>query len=116
MHVRQTVTKGYGVFAPKAYAKDAMVLRHEILAVPESESSKIQKTFLDSYLFLLGGVYFIALGEGSLLNHSLSPNLYYTFRKKQRQIEFYSLRRIAKGEELTIDYEWESYPWEKSSG
>ncbi len=114
MKVKHTKDKGNGVFAEKNYPKDKLILRHEILPVPASESAKIQKTFLDNYMFMMGGIFFMALGEGSLLNHCDDPNVYYTFRKKTRQIEFYSLRKIKKGEELTIDYEWDSYPWKKS--
>ena len=113
MNVRQAGDKGKGVFANKRYAKGALVLSHEILAVPDGKSAKVRETFFDDYMFFIGGVYFLALGEGSLLNHSADPNLYYTFRKKTRRIEFYALRTLRKDEELTIDYEWDSYPWEK---
>ena len=40
--------------------------------------------------------------ELSYINHSCSPNTY--MRRAYRKVEFYSLRRIRKGEELTCDY------------
>lgn len=116
MRVKHIAEKGKGVFAQKRYVEGELVLCHEILAVPDDEADKIQKTFLDNYLFLINDVYFIALGQGSLINHSADPNLYYTFRKRKQQIEFYALRPIKKGEEFTIDYEWDSYPWEETKG
>jgi SET domain-containing protein len=40
--------------------------------------------------------------ELSYINHSCSPNTY--MRRAYRQVEFYTLRKIKKGEELTCDY------------
>ena len=36
------------------------------------------------------------------INHSCDPNTF--MRRAYRQVEFYSLRKIRKGEELTCDY------------
>lgn len=36
------------------------------------------------------------------INHSCDPNTY--MRRAYRKVEFYALRRIRKGEELTCDY------------
>lgn len=40
--------------------------------------------------------------ELSYINHSCDPNTY--MRRAYRKVEFYSLRKIRKGEELTCDY------------
>ncbi|MFN4284680.1 MAG: SET domain-containing protein [Lacibacter sp.] len=40
--------------------------------------------------------------ELSYINHSCNPNTY--MRRAHRKVEFYSLRPIKKGEELTCDY------------
>ncbi|HMO32426.1 MAG TPA: SET domain-containing protein [Lacibacter sp.] len=40
--------------------------------------------------------------ELSYINHSCNPNTY--MRRAYRRVEFYSLRPIRKGEELTCDY------------
>lgn len=40
--------------------------------------------------------------ELSYINHSCNPNTY--MRRAYRKVEFYTLRRIRKGEELTCDY------------
>jgi SET domain-containing protein len=40
--------------------------------------------------------------ELSYINHSCSPNTY--MRRAYRRVEFYSLKKIKKGEELTCDY------------
>ena len=40
--------------------------------------------------------------ELSYINHSCGPNTY--MRRAYRRVEFYSLKKIKKGEELTCDY------------
>jgi len=40
--------------------------------------------------------------ELSYINHSCNPNTY--MRRAFRRVEFYALRKIRKGEELTCDY------------
>lgn len=44
----------------------------------------------------------IQRNELSYINHSCNPNTY--MRRAYRKVEFYSLRPIKKGEELTCDY------------
>jgi len=40
--------------------------------------------------------------ELSYINHSCNPNTY--MRRAYRRVEFYALKQIKKGEELTCDY------------
>src|SRR5208282_1450471 len=57
---------------------------------------------LDNYWTLDGAV----RGSGAeRVNHSCDPNLYAEIRG--HRVYFYSLRRIKKGEELTVDYQFE---------
>ena len=46
----------------------------------------------------------IALGLGSLFNHTSNPNVSYTGHAGDKTIIFTAMRDIAAGEELTIDY------------
>lgn len=46
----------------------------------------------------------VALGAGSLFNHSSTANLKFQARQDQRAIAFIAQRDIAKGEELVVDY------------
>jgi SET domain-containing protein len=48
--------------------------------------------------------YAIALGNGSLFNHSYEPNVVYLMRTRSAQIWFQTVRDIEAGEELTINY------------
>ena len=46
----------------------------------------------------------LALGQGSLYNHSSHPNAHGEPRLRERVIEFTAARPIGRGEEITIDY------------
>lgn len=49
----------------------------------------------------------LALGLGSLFNHSRAPNVAPTLRPARQEIAFWAEREIAAGEELTVDYGYE---------
>ena len=46
----------------------------------------------------------MALGYGSLYNHSFKPNARYTKGPAEMAIKFSALRDIAAGEEILINY------------
>ena len=64
-------------------------------------------TGLAGFCFLWGeGTVALALGYGSLYNHSFAPNARYD--DEGRQVKVYSaIRDIAAGEEITINYNGE---------
>jgi len=73
--------------------------------VPRDESRILKETSLDSYIFQWGGgCTAIALGLGSLYNHSYEPNAQYHQDTHNRHLEFVALRAICCGEEITINY------------
>ncbi len=60
---------------------------------------------LEHYLFGgRNGDLLLALGVGSLFNHSKQPNLSYTVDQQLQLIHFRAARDIAANEELTIFY------------
>merc|ERR1719272_2577315 len=63
-------------------------------------------TLLEHYLFVdqQNRDMLLALGVGSLFNHSESPNLSYILDSKTDTIRFYTCRAIDAGEELFIFY------------
>lgn len=106
--------KGRGVFTKCTFNTGVQVLRNPVIYISKSEQSAVDKSIMNKYAFYLCGKYLICLGEGSLLNHSDKPALLYSFNKKLKTIDFYAARHIKIGEELTIDYGWEKYPWNKN--
>ncbi len=49
----------------------------------------------------------MVLGYGSLFNHSYKPNAKYVFSFQQRFLVFKSIKDIAAGEEITVNYNFD---------
>jgi SET domain-containing protein len=101
--IKQT-PHGRGVFADRDYRRGDMVEACECIFVrtkylPDSNP-------LSYYAFWVRrGVVALALGNGSLYNHSSTPNIYYTDSYLEPGIlKLYAYRDIKAGEELTIIY------------
>ncbi len=46
----------------------------------------------------------LALGFGSMYNHSYQPNVAYKIKAKTKSIEFVALKNIKKNEEIVVNY------------
>jgi SET domain-containing protein len=107
--VRTAKGKGRGVFASEPIFKGELIEVCPVLPIPKREEKYINMTILSAYWYGWGKTYergCIAFGYGSLYNHSYSPNARYRFYQKQKQIRYYALRDIKKGEEITINYNY----------
>ncbi len=105
--------KGRGVFAVCDIPKGTLIERVPCLQVPEPEIYDTkEESALASYAFGWDeDTVIIALGYGSLYNHSFEPNAhYYTDAPLTQSYE--ALRDIREGEEITISYTGD--PGEKS--
>lgn len=99
--------KGRGVVANRAIARGEVVERSPVIVVPPEQCESLEKTILDVYVFLWGAdkeSLAVALGVGSLFNHSYSPNVVYTRELESGTILFTALADIAAGTELTVNY------------
>ena len=99
--------KGRGVVAQRLFRAGETVERPPVLVVPADEAPLIRDTRLAHYYFEWGDdctQAAIALGYGSLYNHSYTPNARYEFREDEDCLEFIALREIKPGEEITINY------------
>lgn len=96
--------KGRGVFATRAFRRGEVVEVAPVLVLPPDQQDRIDGTVLDSYVFAWGGTVAIALGFGSIYNHSWSPNLEYRKRLEAGVLEFVAIADVAEGEELTTNY------------
>ncbi len=104
---RDTASAGRGVFACRQIAQGEIIERAPVIVIPPGDLDLIDKTILNSYYFLWGrdgasGA--IALGVGSLFNHSANPNADYRKRFAEQIIEFIAIREIQDGEEISINY------------
>ena len=104
IEVKHTKTKGRGVFAREFIAADTVFERVPLLIIPAKEILQAETdTTLLGYIFEYKKHVALALGYGSLYNHSYNPNARYDDIGRQTK-EFRSLRDIYPGEEITINY------------
>ena len=77
----------------------------------KDEWKYLKKTILYNYCFTWGDNYehtAIALGYGSLYNHSYTPNAMFTNNIDNLSIDFYAIADIDDGQEITINYNEDS--------
>jgi SET domain-containing protein len=99
--------KGRGVVAQRQFRAGETIERPPVIVIPAEEAPLIRDTRLGHYYFEWGDdcqQAAIALGYGSLYNHSYAPNARYEFREDEDCLEFLALRDIEPGEEITINY------------
>jgi hypothetical protein len=85
--------------------KGEVIERAPVLVLPVGEiDEEADWTGLWGYCFMWGeGTVALALGYGSLYNHSYQPNARYDDVGRQTKV-FSALRDIAAGEEITVNY------------
>ncbi len=104
IEVKHTKTKGRGVFAREFIPVDTVFERVPLLIIPAKEILQTETdTTLLGYIFEYKKHVALALGYGSLYNHSYNPNARYDDVGRQTK-EFRALRDIYPGEEITINY------------
>lgn len=102
LEVKSIPKKGRGVFATSNIKKDAIIEICPVAVFPFIEG---QQHALEGYAFRWTKTKVaIALGLGSLYNHSYTPNAEYVQDRKLKEIHVYALRNIRKGEEICFNY------------
>jgi SET domain-containing protein len=102
--VRNIPGRGRGIIATRNIPANTLIEVSPVIVLPESDVNGV----LDHYVYRwLPGYCAVAFGFGSLFNHSRKPNIEADMRIPKCQIEFRTLRNIAKGVELRHDYEYD---------
>lgn len=106
LHIKSIPHKGRGVFTRAALAKGSLIEKAPVLTFCADQWQTIETTLFFHYVFDWGsqGGGAIALGYGSIYNHSYSPNAYYVKENEQKELHFFALRDIEEGEEICINY------------
>lgn len=84
-----------------------LIERAPVLVLSAADCETIRQTHLRSYYFEWGEddtQAAIALGYGSLYNHSYTPNARFEFLEREQCIEFVAIKEIEIGEEVLINY------------
>jgi uncharacterized protein len=98
---------GRGVFAKVDIKKGEIIERCPFIEIPAGDTSKLNESFLVTYFFYFGKEkeqIALALGFGSLYNHSSKPIAKYEILSNQMIIKFSALKDIGRDEEITINY------------
>src|SRR5262249_22778378 len=83
-----------------------LIERCPVIILNPAERDRIGSTILEMYCFCWGtdSEMAIALGYGSIYNHSYEPNAEFNRAVGEGAIDFVALRDIDRGEEITINY------------
>ncbi len=96
---------GRGVFSSEPIPADSPIETAPVIVLSEEERALIHQNRLHDYYFVwetTGAA--IALGYGGLYNHAKDPNTDFYMDHEALTINFFALRDIAAGEEITINY------------
>ena len=98
---------GRGVFAKDKISKGELIERCPIIVLPDYETSVIEQSQLVGYTYFFGkhkNKPCLALGYGSLYNHSRKPNATYKPSLRKQIVEFIAIEKIEKGKEILVNY------------
>jgi uncharacterized protein len=105
IEVKQVRGKGRGVFARRPIEEDEIIERVPVIVLPADQvGDDPDLNPLAGYIFAWGrGTVALALGYGSLYNHSFEPNARYDDVGGRTKL-FVAIRKIDAGEEITVNY------------
>ncbi|MBW3002074.1 SET domain-containing protein-lysine N-methyltransferase [Candidatus Woesearchaeota archaeon] len=104
--IKKAGKKGKGLFATKSIKKGEMILKVDLSKQKAYSRKDIDEnlTLQSDHCDYVGrGKYVISFHPYSFMNHSCDPNVIVK-HKSMAKSEFYAMRDIEKGEELTYDY------------
>ena len=106
IEVKPSLGRGRGVFAIQPISRDELIESCPVIRFEPRNTAVLEATPLHDYLYSWSNDYrevAIALGYGSLYNHSYQPNSRYDDDAAAQMI-FTAIRDIAADEEITINY------------
>ncbi|WP_411576806.1 SET domain-containing protein [Streptomyces mutabilis] len=96
---------GRGVLATRALTAGETVESCPVILVPASQRHLVDDTTRYDYYFNWpGDQAALALGYGSLYNHSPRPNARYRKNTDTATVDIHAVRGIAPGQEITVGY------------
>lgn len=98
---------GRGVFTAAEVPERSLLEICPVIVMPREHLKHLDQTGMYDYYFLWGeqeDACAVALGYGSLYNHSYTPNTIYLPDFGGQALHFITLRTIKAGEEVTVNY------------
>lgn len=96
-----------GVYCSQDIPKGSTIEFCPVLVIPKDEVDIIHHTELHDYYFVWGeqdDEAAIALGYGSLYNHSYKPNADFELDIEEKLIRIFAIKNIKSGVEITFNY------------
>lgn len=107
LYILKDEEKGRCIFTAGDIEAGSTIEVCPLIIIPEEQVSMIHHTVLHDYYFVWGTDQkqaAILLGNGSLYNHSDSPNAKAVLLHEDQEILFEAIRDISAGEEITFNY------------
>lgn len=107
LYISLAGVKGRAVFAARHFRKGDLIERCCIIELDRRDNHRFAGNILERYVFLWDKrkkSLALALGFGSLYNHSPEPNCSYSREIKRKILAFRARRDILPHEEITIHY------------
>jgi uncharacterized protein len=98
---------GRGVFARIAITKGELIETCPVIPIPQHDVAALSQSILLTFFYFFGKDkerMVVALGFGSIYNHTYAPNATYKEHEREQTIDFIALKDIKKDEEITVNY------------
>lgn len=102
--MKNTGKYGRGIFATRNIKSGEFIEEAPVIVIPKVEWKLMRESVFRNYIFRWGDDKALALGYGSLYNHSYTPNVRYYTNIENQSIDFYARKDIRKGEEMMVNY------------
>lgn len=102
--VRDSGETGRGVFATESIKRGEVIEVAPVLVLQFTDFIDTRWNLLFEYYFWMDDEVVLALGYGSMYNHSISANAEYKINIKNKSITFKAIKEIKVGEEILFNY------------
>ncbi|WP_087112487.1 SET domain-containing protein [Parendozoicomonas haliclonae] len=107
LYVSHIIGKGRGVLTSKKIERETVIERCPVIVIDADQVNHLKDTELNNYYFCWGKNQesaAIALGLGSIYNHSYTPNAIYRPCLEEQVLEIVAIKKILPNEEITFNY------------
>ncbi len=107
LYVLDTDNKGRAVYCAEEILAGSLIELCPVIVLSKQDTQAIHNTTLHDYYFMWDleeGSSAIALGYGSLYNHSEKANAEFLIAPESREIKIMATADIPAGEEITLNY------------